>query len=280
MTVAIVGIGLIGGSLALDLKANGFADVVIGVDKNQKHVLLAKQFKLVDEICDLETAIKKSKLIILSIPVGEIVKILPNILSLCTDNQVVTDMGSTKFKIVESITNHKNRNKFVASHPMAGTEFSGPKAAINNLFANKAAIICDKANSEISALKLVEKMYKSLFMKLIYMDSKSHDIHAAYVSHISHISSFLLANTVLEKENDEAKIFDLASGGFESTVRLAKSSPKMWADIFVQNRANIKEVLETYIKQLQNFKNAIAENNYSYIFDEMEKANEIKRILK
>lgn len=279
MIVCIVGIGLIGGSLAIDLRANGFADSIIGVDNNKDHCAKALQLNLVDECLALEQALSKADLIILAMPVNAIVNLLPTILNKLHQRQVLTDMGSTKKPMIEAIKNHPNKNRYVPSHPMAGTEKSGPTAAIRNLFANRVAIICDKEIVDKDALRTVEKMYKSLFMKLVYMESSNHDMHAAYVSHISHISSFLLANTVLAKEKSEANIFNLASGGFESTVRLAKSSPKMWADIFTQNADNLVEVLSTYIDLLNDFKDKLEENDYDYLFNEMAKANEIKRIL-
>jgi len=280
VNICIVGIGLIGGSLAIDLRANGFADSIIGVDNNETHCSTALQLNLVDECLPLEQALSKADLIILAVPVNAIVNLLPTILDKLHQRQILTDMGSTKKPMIEVIKNHPNRNRYVPSHPMAGTENSGPSAAIRNLFANRVAIICDKEKVDADALKTVEKMYKSLFMNLVYMESDSHDMHAAYVSHISHISSFLLANTVLAKEKSESTIFNLASGGFESTVRLAKSSPKMWADIFTQNADNVSEVLDTYINLLKEFKEKLNEKDYEYLYNEMAKANDIRRILK
>jgi len=279
MNIGIIGLGLIGGSLALDLKANGFAEKIFGVDSNPQNQVKAKELNLVDAVLDLDAAVKKSDLIILAIPVKAIAELLPKVLDKISSDQTVTDMGSTKFEILEKVKGHKNRGRFVASHPMAGTEKSGPAAALNNLFANKVAIICDRNASDEEAIKLIIRMYKSLFMRPIFMDGNAHDVHAAYISHVSHISSFILANTVLQKEKDEAKIFELASGGFESTVRLAKSSPQMWADIFEQNSKNISEVLETYLELLQKFKAAVDAKDYNYMHNQMEKANAIKRIL-
>ncbi len=279
MKICIVGLGLIGGSLAIDLRANGFADEIIGVDIHPEHQREALRLKLVDEILELEEGTKKADLIVLTVPVSVIAEILPKVLDLINENQVVTDMGSTKSFLIEAIKGHSKKSRFVPSHPMAGTENSGPKAAIRNLFANRVAIICDKEHCDEDAIKMVEKMYKSLFMEIVYMNGADHDMHAAYVSHISHISSFLLANTVLEKEKSETAIFNLASGGFESTVRLAKSSPKMWADIFMQNGEHISTVLETYIKLLQDFKNKIDDKDYDYLFSEMQKANAIRKVL-
>lgn len=279
MTVAIIGTGLIGGSLAKDLQANGFADKIIGVDKSKTHADKALKLGFVHEVLSLKAAAKEADLIVITIPVGSIGVALSTVLDVIQNHQSVTDMGSTKKTIVEHVADHPKRGRYVPSHPMAGTENSGPEAAISNLYTNRVAIICDKENSDKDALMLVEKMYKSLFMKLIYMNSIEHDVHTAYVSHISHISSFLLANTVLEKEKSTAAIFNLASGGFESTVRLAKSSPRMWADVFTQNSDNVAEVLQTYINLLEVFKNKIVEGDYDYLYAEMEKANQIRKIL-
>jgi len=235
MTIAIIGLGLIGGSLGLDLKANGFAERRLGVDADMKNGQQALELGLVDEIVDLNTAYEEADLLILAVPVAAIIGLLPEMLDHIRPHQTVVDMGSTKAEIVRSVQHHPNRSRFVAAHPMAGTEYSGPQAAIRNLFQDKAAIICDLPQSSTDAVTTVEKLFKSLFMRILHMEAKEHDVHAAYVSHISHISSFALALTVLEKEKSEANIFNLASGGFRSTVRLAKSSPQMWSDVFRQN---------------------------------------------
>ncbi len=279
MTVAIIGVGLIGGSLAKDLHANGFADRIIGVDNNKANAQKALELGLVEAVLPLNNAIAEADLIVLTIPVGAIIPVLHSVLDMINGTQVVTDMGSTKQAIIKSVAKHPKRQRYVPSHPMAGTENSGPEAAISNLYAKRVAIICDKDQSAADALKMVEKMYKSLFMQLIYMNGLEHDVHTAYVSHISHISSFLLANTVLEKEKSTATIFNLASGGFESTVRLAKSSPRMWADVFSQNTANVAEVLQTYIDLLTDFKSHMLAGDYEYLYEQMEKANAIRKIL-
>lgn len=279
MTVSIIGLGLIGGSLAKDLHANGFADRLIGVDNNVAHAQKALDLGLVEEVLTLKDAVVQADLIVITIPVGAIIPVLNTVLDLVNETKVVTDMGSTKHAIINSVAQHPNRLRYVPSHPMAGTENSGPEAAIANLYAKRVAIICDKENSAADALKRVEKMYKSLFMQLIYMNGVEHDVHTAYVSHISHISSFLLANTVLEKEKSTATIFNLASGGFESTVRLAKSSPRMWADVFSQNTENVAEVLQTYIDLLSDFKVKMLAGDYDYLYRQMEKANAIRKIL-
>lgn len=280
MNVAIVGVGLIGGSLAMDLRANGFADKLFGVETNSDNKEEAMQLGLVDEFVELKEAVEQCDLVVLTIPVEAVLVELPNCLNYINAKQTVIDMGSTKNYIVNAVIGNANFRRYVPTHPMAGTEYSGPAAAVKNLFANKVAIICDKENCDEDALKVAEKMYKSLFMKIIYMNSQEHDVHAAYVSHISHISSFLLANTVLEKEQSDENIFNLASGGFESTVRLAKSSPKMWTDVFKQNTDNIIEVLDTYLNLLQEFKGYLVDKDFDRIYEQIELANRIKRIIK
>lgn len=279
MTIAIIGLGLIGGSLGLDLYANGFAERRLGVDARVQHALQAKELGLVDEIVDLETACQEADLIILAVPVAAVIELLPEILDRIGPNQTVVDMGSTKAEIIRSVASHLNRTRFVAAHPMAGTEYSGPSAAIRNLFQENAAIICNREQSADDAIKTVEKLFKSLFMRVIFMEAEEHDVHAAYVSHISHISSFALALTVLEKEKSEANIFDLASGGFRSTVRLAKSSPQMWSDVYRQNKTNILDVLDLYVEKVQEFRSLIANQDHEGTFALMEKANNIGRIL-
>lgn len=279
MTVTIVGIGLIGGSFALALKDKSLASKVIGVESSKEHQQKALSLKLVDEIKELNDAIEASDLIFLAVPVDAAEKLLPSILDR-VNKQVVMDAGSTKEAIVEAIQNHPNRKRFVATHPMWGTEYSGPEAAVHGAFAGKATVICSKEQSDIDAVELVEKIYKQLGMHLVYMNAKDHDVHVAYVSHISHITSFALANTVLEKEREEDAIFELASGGFESTVRLAKSNPLTWASIFIQNRENILDVLNEHISQLRKFKACLEKENYEYLEELMVKANKIKRIIK
>lgn len=279
MTITIIGIGLIGGSMALALKENGFADKVIGVDANEAHCQKALDLGLVDEIKVLEDAILQSDLIILSTPINVAEDLLPTILSL-VHKQVVMDVGSTKNAICKSVSENENRGRFVASHPMWGTEYSGPEAAVKGAFTGKATVICNKHESDKDAISLVEEVYRLLGMHLLYMDSVDHDVHVAYVSHISHITSFALANTVLEKEKEGDAIFELASGGFESTVRLAKSNAAMWVPIFMQNKENVLDVLNEHIAQLRKFKACLEKENYDYLRELIENANGIKRILK
>jgi prephenate dehydrogenase len=277
MTITIIGTGLIGGSLALGLR--GFQTKFIGVDKNAEHAKLALELGLVDAVLELKEAVKISDLIIIAIPVDSAREILPKILDEINDETVVTDMGSTKAGICKAVENHKRRRNFVAAHPIAGTEYSGPKAAIHGLFNEKTAIIADKELSSDFALQTVEKMFKLLNMRIIYMESEKHDLHIAYVSHLSHISSFTLGLTVLEIEKDEAQIFNMAGSGFASTVRLAKSSPEMWAPIFVQNAEYLSKALDIYIENLKKFKNVIDNKLSEEAKILMKKANEIKRII-
>ena len=280
MKVCIIGIGLIGGSLAIDLKRRGFASVIIGVDSNKHHQNIALHSGLVDKIDTLENAVKKSNLIILSTPVSANREMLPEILTMIDGtNKVVTDMGSTKSGVAEAVINHQNRGRYVASHPMAGTEFSGPMAAIGKLFDYKHVIICDKELSDEDALRTVIGMYNILNMRISYMKSVEHDIHVAYVSHISHITSFSLALSVLDKEKDEENILKLAGGGFESTVRLAKSNAETWAPIFIQNSDYIIEVLDNYLEKMNLFRKYILEKNPEGLTELMNEANKIRKIL-
>jgi prephenate dehydrogenase len=277
-TVAIVGIGLIGGSLALALKDRGLASAIIGVDQNPAHQQKALELNLVDEISELCDAVQKSELIVLATPVNAVKELLPTVLDL-VDQQIVIDVGSTKEGILEVVKDHPKRGRFVATHPMWGTEYSGPEAAIKNAFVQKATVICNREESDADALELVESIYKELGMHLVFMNGQDHDVHVAYVSHISHITSFALANTVLEKEKEEDAIFELASGGFESTVRLAKSNPETWASIFMQNRENVLDVLNEHISQLRKFKACLEKENYAYLEELMVNANKIKKVL-
>ena len=279
MTVAIIGVGLIGGSLALAMKSKGIAVKVIGVEKNEQHRQKALELGLVDEVVSLEDAIQSAELIVLAIPVGAVVNLLPKILDR-VNTQVVMDVGSTKESIADVTMHHPNRKRFVATHPMWGTEYSGPEAAEKNAFVNKATVICDKEESDAHALLTVENIYRKLGMHLIYMNARDHDLHVAYVSHISHITSFALANTVLEKEKEENTIFELASAGFESTVRLAKSNPYTWTSIFMENKDNVLDVLNEHILQLQKFKTSLEKDDNAYLQELMTNANKIKRILK
>ncbi|MDZ4682711.1 MAG: prephenate dehydrogenase [Saprospiraceae bacterium] len=279
MTVTIVGIGLIGGSLAITLKENGFASRIIGVDANPSNIDKAFRRRLIDEAMPLEAAVAQSEVIIVATPVDAMLQLLPAILDLATEQQVVLDVGSTKFTLLEALKNHPRRRRLVATHPMAGTEYSGPEAAIPNLFDGKCTVICDAADSAPDAVARAIQLYESIPMRVVYLDSRAHDVHTAYVSHISHISSFALALTVLAKEEDEEQIFELASGGFSSTVRLAKSSPDMWTPIFRQNRDNVLDVLDEHINQLSRFRSLLIKKDFDAFYRLIEEANDIKRVL-
>ncbi len=279
MTVAIIGVGLIGGSLGISLQENGFADDVLGVDLQSENLDKALRRRLIREAVSLDEAIERADLLILAIPVDGLYDLLPQVLHRISPRQVVTEVGSTKDVLLESLKDHPHRGRLVAAHPMAGTEHSGPEAAIPNLFAHKAAVIVDREDSDRDALARVEDLYRSLAMQLVYLERKAHDIHAAYVSHISHISSFALALTVLAKETDEDRIFELASAGFDSTVRLASSSPDMWVPIFRQNREHVLDVLDEHINQLARFRTLLIKKDYERFYGLIREANQIKKIL-
>ncbi len=279
MNIAIVGIGLIGGSAAIRLRETKFFDKIIGVDKSEANQKKALQLNLVDEILPLEEAIKQAKVIVLTTPVDVIMKLVPAILNL-TEDQVIIDMGSTKTNILNLISNHPKRGRYVAAHPMAGTEYSGPEAAIPNLFKGKNMVYVEAFKSDEDAFDLADAITDQLEMKSLFMNAEEHDMHTAYVSHISHLTSFALALTVLEKEKSQGRIFELAGSGFESTVRLAKSSPDMWTPIFKQNRENVLEVLEEHIKQLQRLHDKIENEEYDELHKLIKKSNKIKRIIK
>lgn len=279
-TITIVGVGLISGSLSLILKDKKLVQHVIGVSRTPQSTQKALELGIIDEALPLEEAVKRSELIYVAIPVDATVPMILRIMDLITDEQVVVDAGSTKQALCEAVTNHRMRHRFVASHPMWGTEYSGPEAAVKDAFAGRTCVICEKEKSDADAVAKVEDLYTTLGMNLTYMDANAHDMHAAYVSHISHITSFALANTVLEKEREEDAIFTLAGGGFESTVRLAKSSPDMWLPIFKQNREHVLDVLNEHITQLRKFKSSIEKENYDYLRELMSNANKINKIIK
>lgn len=279
MNIHIIGTGLIGGSMALDIKTIYDDAVIFGMDADENHFEEALRLEIIDQkstVADL----KHADLVIVAVPVDIGLVILPELLDNIGEDTLVFDVGSTKLPICDAIANHKNRRQFMATHPIAGTEFSGPKAAVKGLFDGKTNIICEV---EKTTFKLQEKgmdLFKKLGMRIRYMDPKAHDKHIAYVSHLSHISSFMLGKTVIEKEKDERDIFDMAGSGFESTVRLAKSSPAMWTPIFKQNKKNVVKSLEEYISNLTQFKNLLEQENYEALFDEMRNTNRIKEILK
>ena len=279
MNIAIVGVGLIGGSIAITLKEKKIATRVIGVDKSEANLKKALQLGLIDEGMTLNDAVKACEVIVLTVPVDAILKLLPGLLDQVT-NQVVIDMGSTKERILQAIADHPKRGRVVAAHPMTGTEYSGPEAAIPNLFAGKVMAYVDVMNSDEDAFDTTEMIVDQLDMQATFMNAHEHDVHTAYVSHISHITSFALALTVLEKEKAQGRIFELAGSGFESTVRLAKSSPDMWTPIVMQNRDNVLEVLQEHIKQLQHIYDVIRDEDYEAFHKLIKKSNKIRRILK
>ena len=278
--VGIIGIGLIGGSIAKALRSSAWASELIGIEANPAHAVKALSLRLVDEILPLEEAIERVDVFVCATPVDILVQIIPNVLDQLKPGQIVIEVGSTKTPVYEALKNHPKRKQFVSTHPMAGTEFSGPEAAIEGLFQGKRGVICDKELSAPEAVATIESLYRDgLSMNLIYMDSIDHDVHTAYISHISHICSFALANTVLEKEKNEERIFELASTGFESTVRLAKSSPETWSQIFHQNQDNLMDVLDEYINTLLKYKGLMLSGSYDKLKEELAKANDIGRIL-
>ena len=278
MKIYVIGTGLIGGSIALGAKDFYEEAKIYGIDSNENHLKEAMDLGVIDEVAvfeDLATA----DFVILSVPVDVSLEFLPKVLDVIPESAIVFDVGSTKNPICEAVANHPRRRNFMAAHPIAGTEFSGPSAAIKGLFQGKTNIICEV---EKTTFKLQEKaldLFKSMGMRIRYMDPKSHDKHIAYVSHLSHISSFMLGKTVINKEKHEQDIFDMAGSGFESTVRLAKSSPAMWTPIFKQNRKQVVKTLEEYISNLTQFKDLLINEDYNAIFEEMESVNRIKEIL-
>ena len=279
MKIAIVGLGLIGGSLAIDLRSKKIATRLIGVDFNEGHARKALELGLVDEILPEERAFAESDVVILAIPVNTIGALLPSILDRVAKNAVVIDTGSTKSMICKSVAQHDRRAQFVAAHPISGTENSGPTAALQGLFDGKTNIICEKEQSSKSSLAVAKNIFDSVGMNTIFMEPDEHDKHVAYVSHLSHVSSFLLGQTVLDIEKDEKNIFDLAGSGFASTVRLAKSSPAMWAPIFEQNSEYLSQALLEYIMHLQKFHYHLMKKDTKELVKTLTNANEIRRVL-
>lgn len=278
-TVAIIGLGLIGGSFAKDLRSSQKFSHFIGVDTNPAHCEQALDLQLVDKILPLDAALKIADLIVLAIPVNSARQLLPTVLTHVDRQQVVMDMGSTKAGICESVADHPKRAHFVATHPIAGTENSGPSAAIEGLYNGKLTILCNLEQSAPFAVEQVRSCYQNIGMRSIEMNAIEHDRHIAYVSHLSHISSFTLGLTVLDIEKDEKNIFNMAGSGFASTVRLAKSSPAMWGPIFEQNADHLLGALDAYINHLQGFRAAIEQRDLETLQDKMETANSIRSIL-
>lgn len=279
MKATIVGLGLIGGSFALGLRKSGFVTELTGVDRNADHAAKALELGLVDNVLPEDKALAEADLVLLAIPVNALNAFLPYVLDIIKKDAVVIDAGSTKSAICKVIANHPNRAQFVAAHPIAGTENSGPTAAFYGLFKDKTNIICESERTSAQALALAMRVFNALEMKTIFMEAEEHDKHVAYVSHLSHVSSFLLGQTVLDIEKDEKNIFDLAGSGFASTVRLAKSSPDMWAPIFEQNVEYLSQALLEYIMHLQRFHYHLLKHDTKEIHRIMSKANEIRRVL-
>ena len=271
--------GLIGGSFALALKAKGIATTVVGVEANPQHAAMAIELGIVDSVMPLQEAVAEAELIAIAVPVDVIPQVAIKVLNRVTESQIVIDMGSTKEELCEMISLHPMRHRFVATHPMWGTEFSGPQAATADSFAGRNVVICEKSRSATEAVERVETLYRALGMDILEMEAEQHDLHAAYVSHISHITSFILSTTVLEKEREEEAIFNLAGGGFDSTVRLAKSNADTWIPIFTQNKYNILDVLREYIHQLNLFRKALERDDTVALREIITRANDIRKVL-
>ena len=285
--IGIIGLGLIGGSMAIDLKRKGYASQILGVEKDPVNASAAEKIGLVDRVTTLEECVAESDVLIVSVPVGAALKVVPQVMDIMAGlypeggcDKVLMDVCSTKESLAQAVKYHPMRKCYVASHPMSGTEYSGPWAALPGLFDGRASIICDFSESSPVAVRTVEEIYDVLNMRVVHMNSSSHDVHTAYVSHFSHVISFALALTVLEKERDEKHIFDLASGGFSSTVRLAKSSADMWTPILIQNRENVLRVMDTYTDKLEAFRKAIDEADEDALKELIQDANRIKRIIR
>lgn len=278
MKVFIIGVGLIGGSFALDVKTAYDAVTVFGIDQSEKHLEEALSLGVIDAKATFEE-LNQADVVFVAIPVNALTAQLPAILDAVNDDAIVIDAGSTKEAICELIAEHPKRRNFLAAHPIAGTEFSGPSAALHGLYQYKTNIICEVEKTAFKLQEKALKIFSDIGMRIRYMDPKSHDVHIAYTSHLSHISSFMLGKTVIEKEANERDIFDMAGSGFASTVRLAKSSPAMWAPIFKQNKTNVLETLEAYIQNLQEFKHFMEQDDFESIYESMENTNKIKEIL-
>lgn len=277
--IYVIGVGLIGGSFAIDMRKLFPKSTIIGIDKSEIHLQKALELKLIDETSKL-SKINNPDIIVISVPVKSILNILPIVLKSVNNNSLVIDFGSTKKSICQIVKDHPNRQNFLATHPIAGTEFSGPAAAHEGLFEGKNIIICDKDKTDKSILERGLKIFNLMKMKIGYMDSDSHDKHIAYVSHLSHISSFMLGKTVMDEEKNEKNIFDMAGSGFESTVRLAKSSPEMWTDIFEDNKKNIIKSLDDYIENLAHINSLIKKDRFDEVESQLKSTNYIKTILK
>ena len=278
MKVVVIGIGLIGGSMVLDIKALHPDATILGIDANENHLQEAIDLGVVEKAGSTED-LADADFVIVSVPVDIALVVLPQVLDAVGENTIVFEVGSTKLPICEAVANHPKRRNYIATHPIAGTEFSGPSAAIKGLFQEKTNIICEVEKTTFKLQEKALQLFTALGMRIRYMDPEAHDKHIAYVSHLSHISSFMLGKTVIDKETEEQDIFDMAGSGFESTVRLAKSSPAMWTPIFKQNKEQVVNTLEEYISNLTNFKELLENGDYNAIYNEMQSVNRIKEIL-
>ncbi|WBX71721.1 prephenate dehydrogenase [Tenacibaculum retecalamus] len=278
MNVFVIGVGLIGGSMVLDIQREYPEAVIYGIDTNEEHLKKALEIGVIQQKATFND-LKKAAIVIISVPVDVQLEILPKILDAISDTCLVLDVGSTKAQVCKVVKNHPKRRNFLATHPIAGTEFSGPTAAHENLFQQKTNIICEVEKTAFKLQEIALEIFSKLGMRIRYMDAESHDKHIAYVSHLSHISAFMLGKTVINKEKNERDIFDMAGSGFASTVRLAKSSPAMWTPIFKQNKENVIETLDEYINNLQQFKKLLLQDDFAEIYNEMESTNHIKKIL-
>ena len=277
--IYIIGVGLIGGSFALDIRQLYPNANIFGIDHSELNLTKASALGIINDVATVND-LSHADLVVVAIPVNVIVEQLPIILSNISDNTLVIDAGSTKEAICQAVKNHPRRRNFLATHPIAGTEFSGPSSAIHSLYKGQTNIICQVEETAFKLQEKALKLFDGMGMRIRYMKPKAHDQHIAYVSHLSHISSFMLGKTVIEKEKNERDIFDMAGSGFESTVRLAKSSPEMWTPIFRQNKINILKTLEEYIANLSQFKHHIENDDFDSIYQEMKNTNHIKEILK
>ena len=279
MKVGIIGLGLIGSSLALKI-GEVYNDITIyGEDISESNLKYTIENKIIGNKLE-EKDYSKLDILFVAIPVDQVLKVLSPILDKVGENTLVVDLGSTKKPICDLVNSNQNRRKFLAAHPIAGTEFSGPMSADSSLFDNKTIILCETEKTENRLLNIAKDLFLNIGMSIKEMTADEHDKHIAYVSHLSHITSFMLGKTVMDKEKDEETIYDMAGSGFESTVRLGKSSPSMWTPIFNQNKKNIIDALDEYLKNIKNFKHLIETDNLSEMFNEMKKINGIKNILK
>jgi prephenate dehydrogenase len=278
MKVVVIGIGLIGGSMVLDIKSLHPDATILGMDANENHLQQAIDLGVVEKAGVTED-LAEADFVIVSVPVDIALTVLPQVLDAVGENTIVFEVGSTKLPICEAVASHPKRRNYIATHPIAGTEFSGPSAAIKGLFQGKTNIICEVEKTTFKLQEKALKLFMAMGMRIRYMDPQSHDKHIAYVSHLSHISSFMLGKTVIDKETEEQDIFDMAGSGFESTVRLAKSSPAMWTPIFKQNKQQVVNTLEEYISNLSKFKTLLENEDYDAIYQEMQSVNKIKEIL-